>query len=276
MAKFSRVVVGVPKMAVMQVLLVDDHALLREGLALLMRQRFEQLQLLEASSLGEACVCLAQHPDIELVLLDLSLRDSQGLDSLTHVRRVAPRACVVVLSADTRSETMVAAIRAGASGFIPKTARGGVIETALHMVLQGHVYLPAELLQPGAADLSDDLIGGPTGSGWSGGSTRGRPGASAAPMPSAEPRLVAVHPDAALTLARQLGLAPRQGDVMRLLLEGLSNKAIGRELDLAESTVKSHTIAIFRKLNVGGRAEAMVHAAQLGMYSSGRHWPQPA
>jgi DNA-binding NarL/FixJ family response regulator len=87
---------------------------------------------------------------------------------------------------------------------------------------------------------------------------------------------VAVNPEAALTLARQLGLAPRQGEVMRLLLEGLSNKAIGRELDLAESTVKSHTIAIFRKLNVGGRAEAMVHAAQLGLYRSGRPWPQPA
>lgn len=243
-----------------------------------MRQRFEQLRLLEASSLGEACICLSDHPDIELVLLDLSLRDSQGLDSLTRMRRVAPRATVVVLSADTSHETMVAAIRAGASGFIPKTSRGGVIETALNMVLQGHVYLPAELLQSGVADLSGDVIGGSSAGHWPQGSTRARPGSAgiASPLPGSEPRLVTVPPEAALSLARQLGLAPRQGDVMRLLLEGLSNKAIGRELDLAESTVKSHTIAIFRKLNVGGRAEAMVHAAQLGLYSGGRQWPQPA
>lgn len=263
----------------MLVLLVDDHALLREGLALLMRQRFEQLQLLEASSLGEACICLAEHPAIELVLLDLSLRDSQGLASLTRVRRVAPRATVVVLSADTRHDTMVAAIRAGASGFIPKTARGGVIETALHMVLQGHVYLPADLLQVGAADPAGDLIGGPPPGHQPDGPARGRPGAGtagAAQLPGVEPRLVTVPREAAQSLARQLGLAPRQADVLRLLLEGLSNKAIGRELDLAESTVKSHTIAIFRKLNVGGRAEAMVHAAQLGLYCSARHWPQPA
>ncbi|MBK6853196.1 MAG: response regulator transcription factor [Burkholderiales bacterium] len=261
----------------MLVLLVDDHALLREGLALLMRQRFEQLQLLEASSLGEACICLAEHPAIELVLLDLSLRDSQGLASLTRVRRVAPRATVVVLSADTRHDTMVAAIRAGASGFIPKTARGGVIETALHMVLQGHVYLPADLLQVGAVDPAGELIGGPPPGHQADGPARGRSGAGAAQPPGGEPRLVTVPREAAQSLASQLGLAPRQADVLRLLLEGLSNKAIGRELDLAESTVKSHTIAIFRKLNVGGRAEAMVHAAQLGLYGgSARHWPQPA
>jgi ATP/maltotriose-dependent transcriptional regulator MalT len=91
-----------------------------------------------------------------------------------------------------------------------------------------------------------------------------------------EPRLASVSLAAVQALTRQLGLAPRQGEVLRLMLEGLSNKAIGRELDLAESTVKSHTIAIFRRLNVAGRAEAMVHAAQLGLYDGGWHRPQPA
>jgi DNA-binding NarL/FixJ family response regulator len=256
-------------------LLVDDHALLREGLALLMRQRFAQVTLCEASSLAEAFECLAAHPAIELVLLDLGLRDSQGLQGLARMRRTAPQARVVVLSADTRRETVSAAMRAGASGFIPKTARGGVVEIALQMVMNGQIYLPADLLQPGDQE-ADDLIGAvATGARSASGGVLAA-GGLAPGQSGGEPRLACVSPAAALALTRQLGLAPRQGDVLRLMLEGLSNKAIGRELDLAESTVKSHTIAIFRRLNVAGRAEAMVQAAQLGLYDSGWQRTQPA
>jgi DNA-binding NarL/FixJ family response regulator len=253
----------------MLVLLVDDHALMRDGMALLMRHRFAQVQLLQAASLGEACICLGNQAGIELVLLDLNLRDSSGVDSVRRLRRAAPAARVVVLSAETDQVTVRAAIDAGASGFIPKTARSGVIEDALRQVLAGKIYLPANLLQA-PVDLLPDHDGAALGG-------QIRPADPDLPRSDAwDQRLARAQPQATDELARQLGLAPRQADVFRLMLAGDSNKLIARQLALAESTVKSHTIAIFRKLNVSSRAEAMVQAAQKGVYEPRRNGPPAA
>ncbi|MFM2066042.1 MAG: hypothetical protein RLZZ584_951 [Pseudomonadota bacterium] len=257
----------------MLALLVDDHALMRDGMALLMRHRFAQVRLLQAASLGEACDCLAAEPGIELVLLDLKLGDSQGVDGVTRLRTAAPDATLVVLSGDVRHETVLAAIRAGASGYIPKTARGGAIERALRLVLDGQIYLPPEVLQalqPPAGPATPGLWTSglaPLDIGF--GPIRPRPGlpSAAAAQPAPAGRLAHVNLQAVAAMASQLGLAPRQVDVFKPMLEGAANKVIARELDLAESTVKSHTIAIFRKLGVSSRAEAMVKAAQLGLYA---------
>jgi DNA-binding NarL/FixJ family response regulator len=107
----------------MNALLVDDHALFREGMAMLMRQRFPEVSLRQAVDLARARETLALHPDIELVLLDLNLRDSAGLASLTALQAFAPECQVVVMSADERPETVDAVIQAGGAGYIPKTAR---------------------------------------------------------------------------------------------------------------------------------------------------------
>jgi DNA-binding NarL/FixJ family response regulator len=88
--------------------------------------------------------------------------------------------------------------------------------------------------------------------------------------------LARAQPHATDELARQFGLAPRQADVLRLMLAGDSNKHIALQLALAESTVKSHAVAIFRKLNVSSRAEAMVQAAQKGVYDPQRDGPAVA
>ncbi|WP_140626848.1 response regulator transcription factor [Methylibium rhizosphaerae] len=210
----------------MKVLLIDDHALFRDALALLITQKLPGLSLLQAGSMAEALQALQADPDVTLALLDLGLPDSQGLDSLARMHDAAPLVTVVVLSADERRETIIAAIEAGAAGFIPKTAQGSVLDNALRVVLDGGVYVPREAL---------DAPGGQRFAGL---------------LPAA---------------TTPLDLSPRQLDVLRLLIEGKSNKLICRELDLSESTVKTHLGAIFRRLDVNSRTQAVLAAARLGL-----------
>lgn len=235
---------------VVNALLIDDHALFRDGLTLLLEQRFPHVVVAHAQDLAGGLQRLAQAPAIDLVLLDLGLSDSQGLDSLSQVLEVCPGASVVVLSADDRPETVDAALAAGANGFIPKTSRGGVIDEALRVVLGGGVYLPRNALV--AARLQQ---------------VQQPPTPSPAGAPRGQPVPYAVHEDA--PVASGAGeLSARQLDVLRLMSEGLSSKNIGRELNLAESTVKSHILVIFRKLGVESRAQAVLAAVRLGLVST--------
>jgi len=209
----------------MKALLVDDHAMFREGLALLLAHHFQDVELLQAETLAQALVLLKRHGPLDVILLDLALPDSQGLDALPQVHAAAPGARVVVLSADDSASTVRGAIEQGASGFIPKTAQSSALRLALTTVLGGGVHLPASLL------------GGK------------------------EP--AAQRTDA--TDALGLDLSPRQIDVLRLLIQGATNKHICRELDLAESTVKTHLAAIFKRLDVSNRTQAVIAAARLGL-----------
>lgn len=214
----------------MKLLLVDDHALLRDGLALLMAQEFIGLQLLQAGTLAQARAALQSDPHVRLVLLDLSLPDGDGIAAMPGLREVAPAATLVALSADERQETVMAAIGAGAAGYIPKTADASVMLAAMRVVLAGGVYLPPRIIERRAAER-------PGGSAWS-------------PAPQ--------RPE-------EMGFSPRQADVLRLLIDGKPNKAISRDLDMAESTVKTHLAAIFRKLDANSRTQAVVAAARLGL-----------
>jgi len=222
----------------MKLLLIDDHPLFRDGLSLLIQHRLDLAEhggaeVLEAGSLREALVALERHPDIGLVLLDLGLADRQGLGTLAEWRELAPQLPVVVLSADDRPGTILAAIDQGASGFIPKTVEASAMQEALHRVLSGGVYLPP---------LPTDAV-------------------AAEPLPQDDDgaRDEAAGPDATL------GLSGRQLDVLRLLVEGKPNKEICRVLSLSESTVKTHLSAIFRKLKVSSRTQAVVAVARAGV-----------
>jgi DNA-binding NarL/FixJ family response regulator len=121
----------------------------------------------------------------------------------------------------------------GAGGYIPKACSAGVTLGALRVVLAGGVYLPPDLLE-GQGGLFDTV-------------QRTAPPA-AAPLRPAE-----------------LGLSERQAQVLALLLRGLTNKAIARELKLAEQTVKAHMSAALRALNVSNRTQAAIAVAQLGL-----------
>ena len=180
-----------------------------------------RVDLRQAGSLADARQRLVAEPDIQLALLDLALPDSHGIATLAALRDTAPTARIVVLSADERPETVLAAIDAGAAGFIPKTTESNVLRQAIATVIEGGIYIPAIVHQgaPAQAPVSTDT----------------------------------------------LGLTPRQVDVLRMLVDGRSNKSIARGLDLSPSTVKTHLEAIFLRLNVSSRTQAVVAAARLGL-----------
>jgi DNA-binding NarL/FixJ family response regulator len=142
----------------LKLLLVDDHALLREALALLLAATWPGVQVLQAGNLAQACTLADAHVDLRLVLLDLGLPDAQGLQSLQALHGRAPWARHVVLSAHDQPALVLQAIEAGAVGFIPKTADLRQMQGALQHVLDGGIYLP-----PGVSMQAMEAGGHPQG-----------------------------------------------------------------------------------------------------------------
>jgi DNA-binding NarL/FixJ family response regulator len=135
----------------LKLLLVDDHALLREALALLLAHTWQDVQVLQAGNLAQACALVDDHPDLRLVLLDLGLPDAQGLQSLQALRARAPWARHVVLSAHDQPALVLQAIEAGAAGYIPKTADLQQMRGALQLVMDGGISLPPGIQLPSLA-----------------------------------------------------------------------------------------------------------------------------
>lgn len=213
----------------MKVLVVDDHAMVREGVKHALEAIEPQVTAFEARTAEEAFRCVAEHDDLDLVLLDLGLPGTDGFSVLERIRESNPALPVLIVSAaDDRSQVMTA-LNMGAAGFIPKSFARDVTLQAVRLVLAGGVYIPPQalgLLPPAAAP--------------------------AQPLPRS------VQP------ARSLGLTERQIDVLSLLARGKPNKIIAAELNIAEQTVKAHVTEILRALKVTNRSQAVIAARRMG------------
>lgn len=130
----------------MKILVVDDHALVREGLRQVLKGLAERVEVLEAARCSVAFELAAAHPDLELVLLDLGLPDLNGLDALDHFGLHLADVPVIVLSGTDDPGLMRASFSRGAAGFIPKSSLSDVLISALRLVLAGGTYVPSELL----------------------------------------------------------------------------------------------------------------------------------
>ena len=219
----------------MKILVVDDHVLIREALRGVLKELKPEAAVLEAPDSRQAMQLVTDHPDVDLILLDLSLPDRDGFALLAELRERFPAISVVVLSGFPDRANVMRALDHGALGFIPKSARREVMMSALNLVFSGGVYIPPEILAPreGAAVA---------GQAEAGDATTDKPHASPA----------------------ELGLTERQIDVLALMMHGKSNKAICRRLDLAEPTVKNHVTAILKALKVTNRTAAVIAVAALG------------
>lgn len=214
----------------MKILVVDDHVLIREALGGVLRELRPEATILEAPDSRQAERLVAEQPDIALILLDLNLPDCDGFAVLAELRDRNPAISVVVHSGFNDHANVVRALELGATGFIPKSAQRAVMISALNLVFSGGIYIPPEILAPRET------------------ATPG--GSTAAVLAFASPE--------------EFGLTARQVDVLALMMEGKSNKAICRTLDLAEPTVKNHVTAILKALKASNRTEAVITASALG------------
>jgi two-component system, NarL family, nitrate/nitrite response regulator NarL len=212
----------------MNLLLVDDHALFREGLSLLLSKLSPGIVIHEAVSV-EAAVNECEANTFRMALLDLGLTATSGFETLDTFRSRITDVPVVVLSGDQDPQLIKASIARGAVGFVPKAYTADMMIAALQFILAGGIYLPACVLETEASVVN-------------------RPGASTAEVP---PNLYS-------------RLSPRQQEVARYLLQGLSNKTIARRLNISEGTIKAHVSSIFQIVGARNRVEAVMIAAKGG------------
>ena len=212
----------------MNILLVDDHELFREGVALLLGRLSSELAITQAGSCEEV-LALPEGLNFDLLLLDIGLPGISGLEGIALFRKKFNGLPIVALSSCEDFATVRQAIDAGAMGFIPKTASADVMIGALQLVLSKGIYLPPSVF-----------------------------------LGQSEPAIKTTARKHG-TRAVDLGLTGRQTDVLYLVLQGKPVKVICRELGLAESTVKSHVSAVLRALNVTTRTQAIVAAGRLGL-----------
>ena len=239
----------------MILLLIDDHVLFREGVALLLQPLVADLRVRQAGSCEEAFDLLEREGPADLVLMDLGLPGMSGLQGITLFHERYPQTPVVALSSSDDRATVLAALDAGAMGFIPKTSSSAILVGALRLIMAKGIYLPPSAFLHEAVER----MAAPE---------TPRPRAMPVPasaMPFAAPAMSITCGDGSGLRPADLGLTPRQADVLYQILQGRSAKLIGRELALSASTVKAHTSAVLRALNVTTRTQAVVTASRLGL-----------
>jgi DNA-binding NarL/FixJ family response regulator len=215
-----------PPADAIRVLVADDHAAFRAGLRALLETAIDVRVVGEADS-GEAAVAAARamHPDV--VLMDVNMPGLDGVEATRRIADAAPHVAVLVLTMHDDDETVFAAVRAGARGYLLKGARR------------------AELLRAVRSVAAGEAIFGP-------GVARRLAAYFARPAPRADQ---AAFPE----------LTEREREILDLVAAGRSNAEITAELVLAPKTVRNHVSNIFSKLQVRDRSEAIVRARVAGM-----------
>lgn len=209
------------------ILIADDHPLFREAICSVIRSEFPDCELVETDNLDSALEIALERDDLDLILLDLNMPGMQGLNGLMSIRNEAPTIPVVIVSAEQEKHIVLQAITYGAVGFITKSTPREQMTAAIEQVLQGNVYLPAEIIR---AEKSASVR---------------------------TPRETTISPELLQALTR------RQLLVLERMAKGESNKQIAYTLDIAETTVKAHVSAILRKLNATNRVQAILSVGDI-------------
>lgn len=216
------------------VMLVDDHALFRAGLVVLLAKMPEIGDIIEAENGVSAEQALASDLDLDLIILDYELPDTNGLSLLGDIKSRMPEVPVILLSANVDAKLIQSALAQHASGFITKTSSPDVMLSAMQLVLSGGIYIPPEAISalkamPESAVMEEESI----------------------------------KPTRSTSDSTQL--TQRQTDVLMQMKLGLSNKEIARKLNMSPSTVKVHVAAILRALDVSSRTQAVFMAKDQGL-----------
>jgi len=210
-------------------LLVDDHSLIREGMKQAILSLQPRARITEANSCHTAQVCLRQtanspYDAIDVVLLDLGLPDSRGIDTLRLVREVATTQRIGIITGSNNAQLALECIHHGATCFIPKLGEIDGFMQALQALVDGRLHLPADLLLSAEANV---------------------------PPPQVDAEGSA-----------QVRLTPRQKDVLSWLIRGCSNAVIASALNISPETVKLHVSAILRAYRVHSRTQLVLLCAR--------------
>lgn len=206
-------------------LIADDHPLFRSALTGALRDQIGEVGIQESHDLESTLGQLKANPDVDLLLLDLNMPGAGDLYGLIRIRSDFPDVPIAVISGSGEAKVVANVIEAGALGFIPKTCEPSVYAQAISAILEGDLWLPE-----GMAEQLESM-----------------------PAPNIDmPRRVAE-------------LTPQQYKVLCYLHEGLLNKQIAFELSISEATVKAHITAIFRKLQINNRTQAVLVVSDLNL-----------
>lgn len=206
-----------------KVLIADDHPLFREALAAALQPLVSDLTLIQTGTLDDTLAVLQEQRDINLVLLDLHMPGSEDFYGIIRVTEDFPDIPVAVVSGEDSVQVVSKVMAFGAKGFIPKTTPSQITAAAVQEIMAGKNWLPEELQEC----------------------------------------LVKVDKEEIDIASRMAELTPKQFQVLKQLQAGLLNKQIAYDLNITEATVKAHISAIFKKLEVTNRTQAVLIAEKL-------------
>jgi two-component system, NarL family, response regulator NreC len=207
-----------------RILLVDDHELMREGLRSILA-REEDVEIVGEASSGRDAVSLSRTLDPDVVVMDVGMKDLNGIDATRQIRHEFPEVQVIALSSHSDSRYVSAILDAGACGYVLKANAYADLRKALQAARQGKSYLCADVTQ-GVVDAS--LAGSRS---------------------QVDPTV----------------LSEREREVLQLLAEGLTSPQIGKRLFIATSTVETHRRSIMRKLDIHSVADLTKWAIREGL-----------
>lgn len=215
-----------------RILVVDDHTLFRRGLTALLACDPYVVVVGDAGDAGEA-LRRAKELQPDLILLDNHLPGVNGVDALPSLLEASPCSRILMLTVSEDETDLVAALRGGAVGYLLKTTEGDALISAIQRAVRGESVIAPEMTSKLVAAYRGAASGG-----------------------VAMPAIKASVLD---------GLSPRERDILRHIAHGASNKEIGRDLGIAETTVKIHVQHVLRKLDVSSRVHAAVIASENGL-----------
>ncbi len=210
-----------------RVLIADDQRVVREGLAMVLGL-LPEVEVVGCACDGHEAVALAADLLPDIVLMDLRMPRCDGVEATRLLHERAPQTTVVVLTTYADDQSVLAALRAGARGYLTKDAGGADIRHALRQVLDNHA-----MIDPAVQHHVIDAI------------------AARSPAPASRP-----------PLPLPAGLTPREAEVLSLIAAGMSNREIAERLVITEGTVKSHVNHLLPKIDARDRAQAVTYAYQ--------------
>ena len=218
-----------------RVFIADDHALVRAGFRSLL-QSFERIEVVGEAEDGHSTLELLKEIQVDILLLDVSMKGLNGLEVLGRVPKVDPNIRVIMLSMYTNEEFVLQALKRGACGYLLKDADPGELELAVRSIARGDTYLSPAV----SKRVIDEYV------------HRGRPNRSAPEEAPFEE------------------LTPRQREILQLIAEGHSTKEIAVKLDLSVKTVDTHRTELMARLGIHDIAGLVRYAIRVGLVSPER------